>query len=294
MSYQVQLHKAAKWLVSIRNKDKGWGLSEGQASSIVNTAEAIYVLTKASPTDYHLAITEGLDFIQSKTIDSANKMPRTRYVFFALLACLEHLEKVNSNFIQDCKQWLLKARNNDGAWGHTANDENSKLYPTVMALLMLDLFCSEDELATAYNWIKSKSIDGNGWRFSGDVHYSPIATALAVIALRKVTDSDDHIFVWPKEQLLTVSTWDVETEDMPGTPWVHCSYMWIFPSLTQLGVEPYSKTIAQGVRELNKLNCDNGWKEPNRHLTVRGQFWATFALHNLKQAYDPAIHTYRI
>lgn len=200
---------------------------------------------------------------------------------------------MDKGFIDECTEWLLRARNKDGAWGHVANDESSRLYPTVMTLLVLHGLGVREQLHSGYHWIISQN-SGDGWRFSDEGQSSSIATALAVVALRTFKGSDDPIFVKPKEQLLTVSTWGVETEDMPGTPWIHCSYMWIFLALTELGLEPYSKTIAQGVRELNKLNSKNGWKEPSNHLTVRGQFWATFAFHNLQQAYDPALHTYRI
>lgn len=220
-------------------------------------------------------------------------MPRTRYVFFALLACLEHLEKTDKKFINECKGWLLCAKNKDGGWGHVANDEDSKLYPTAMTLLVLDRLCLKDELSPGCHWIISH-MKADGWGFSQNEPSSPVATAIAIVALRRFKGMDDQLFIKPKERLLIIDTWGVETEDMPGTPWIHCSYMWVFPALTHLGVEPYSKPIAQGVRELNKLNCKDGWKEPSNHLTVRGQFWATFALHNLQLAYDPAVHTYRI
>jgi hypothetical protein len=293
MSYHLQLQNAAKWLAENRNPDHGWGLAAGQASSIVNTSEAIFVLDKAGKGEYRALIAEGLTFIETKTLTSVIANPKTRYVYFALSICLDNLDKVNHIFINNCANWLLAARNNDGAWGHSANDEQSALYPTVMSTIVLVKLGHSKELESTCNWIVSKNVN-NSWSFNIVNQPSLVATAQAMIALNLLKSDNSELINKSKELLLSVSMWGGEAEDMPGTSWIHCSQMWVFWALMQLGVDPYAKPIAQGVRELNKLNCDHGWREPSKHLTVRGLYWAVSAFNCLHQAYDPALHTYRI
>lgn len=294
MGYFEQLEKAADWLASIQNPNYGWGMSPGQDPSIVNTAEAIYVLTRAGK--HQAAINGGLEFIQSKLFPSIEKQGRrTRYVFFALLAVIDHLDKVDTAFITSCSEWLIQARNKDGGWGHIANDEQSRLFPTCMTLIHLaKANHNSHDLEIGYKWLLlNKTID-SGWSFHESRNPTPTATAQAVLALRNYKDNSDNIFSRPKEMLLQTTHWGTERENIPGTLWEHCTYMWIFPALVSLDVNPYDPTIAQGVREVNELDCGNGWTEPSGGETIRGQFWAVFAFSALHKSFDPAIHIYRI
>ncbi|MDI9312676.1 MAG: hypothetical protein QM535_20875 [Limnohabitans sp.] len=294
MGYYKQLNKSAEWLVSIQNQTNfGWGLSPGQGTSIVNTAEAVYVLSQTQ--SYHTEIKKGIDFIQSRLQISIDKQGnRTRYVFFALLGLIDNLDKSDVNFVNKWSEWLIKARNKDGAWGHEANDEQSLLFPTCMSLIILHrLNYKIQELETGYNWLASKVTD-LGWSFGGSNQPSTTATAIAICALRNVRDADDPIFEKPKIILLQNERWATEREDHPGTLWEHSSYMWIFPAMFKLEIDPYNKTIAEGVRHINEYNCNHGWKEPSGGVTVRGQFWAVVAFEAVHMAFDPAIHPYRI
>jgi hypothetical protein len=293
VGYFEQLEKAADWLAAIQNPNKGWGMSSGQWSSIVNTAEAIYVLTRARK--HQNAIDDGLEFIQSKLFSSIEKQGRrTRYVIFALMAAIDQLDRVDPDFASRCAEWLIKARNRDGGWGHNANDEQSRLFPTCMSLIQLaKLNYNPHDLESGFIWLLSKSSE-SGWSFEEGGSPTPTASAQAILALRNYKEHDDGIFSRPKELLLHTTQWGTERENLPGTLWDHCSYMWVFPALASLDVNPYDPTIAQGVRAVNKLNCNHGWIEPLGGESVRGQFWAVFAFDALHKAFDPAIHIYRI
>jgi len=268
-------------------------MSPRQASSIVNTAEAIYVLTKAEK--YNLQISEGINFIESILFPSIERSgPRTRYVIFALLAMQEHKDKTTPAFIEQCLNWLTQARNKDGGWGHEANDEQSRLFPTCLSLVMLAAFNNNiNEIETGFHWIISKKREA-GWSFEEEKGITPTATALAVLALREIKDAEDEIFVKPKEFLLETTHWGTEIDNIPGALWEHCTYLWIFPALVSLDVNPYAAPIAEGVRFINELAHNNGWKEPSEGETIRAQFWAVYALNSLQKAFDPAIHIYRI
>lgn len=293
MGYYEQLRKASDWLVRIQNKeDFGWGLSEGQGSSIVNTSEAVIVLKRSNA--HHDAIHKGLQYIYNKLDVHVKKEPRTRYVFFALNALFENLDIADNGFITKWSSWLLQARNGDGGWGNVANDEKSSLFPTCMSLLVLHkLNYKINELNTGFNWVLTHRIE-RGWPFNDNEPYSQVATGMAVLTLRCIKNYNDPIFNSSKELLLENERWGIEIENLPGTVWGHCTYMWIFPALMSLEVDPYSKTIAEGVRVINAYGSNEGWKEPNGALTVRGQYWGMIAFNSILNAFDPAIHTYRI
>jgi hypothetical protein len=293
VGYHKKLQDAAAWLISVRNTDGGWGMSAGQASSIVNTAEAIYILTRSRK--HESEIEAALDYITLRLFHSVEKRgARTRYVFFALLAISDHVRQVGPEFVNHCVEWLLGARNKDGGWGHEANDQNSRLFSTCLSLIVLQrVGVQVEHLHAGHNWVSSRNT-GTGWSFDDKAPPSPTATALAVLALRKTNSASAEIFTKAKELLLSTTHWGNERENLPGTLWDHATYMWIFPALVCLGVDPYEHTIAEGVRSLNQLACDDGWCEPGGGLSIRGQFWAVFALDSLKESFDPALHVYRI
>lgn len=293
MGYFDHLEAAARWLVAHRNSNKGWGMSPGQASSIVNTAEAVYVLTRAG-FGYHREINEGLAFIEQRLFTSIKSSgPRTRYAQFALLTLQEHPTSASHDFVTRCIDWMFGARNADGGWGHGATDGQSKLFPTALSIIVLSSFISPDKLSGAFHWIQSKRSE-SGWRFTDDAPVSPTATAVATLALRKTVPATDPVFQKPRDFLLSTTHWGNERENLPGTLWDHCTYMWIFPALVSLGINPYAPTIAEGVRFVNSLGNKNGWTEPAGGESIRGQFWAVYSLDALQKAFDPAIHIYRI
>ncbi len=294
MGYHQKIVESADWLIRHKNPDNGWGLAPEQASSIVNTAEAVYVLKKANR--HHQHINLGLEYIQRVLPSHVEERGhRIRYVNFALLAYVENQELIDPSELSIWADWLMNAKNADGAWGQVANDGESRLFPTCLTLMLLsNLNYKEKDLEPAFNWVLKKK-KTTGWSFDSDASPpSQTATALAVSALKHDKDLDEEQYSNSKDLLLSTTQWATEPEDERGTAWRHCTYQWIFPALMALGVEPYHKTIAEGVREINRYGCDEGWREPDGNKTIRGQFWAVFALDAIYRAYDPAIHTYKI
>jgi MYXO-CTERM domain-containing protein len=279
--------------LSVQNANDGWGRTQGLASSIVNTVEAVYVLKCAGEEQYQASIEKGLGFISKVTSGAIANQSRSRYAFFALEAVINSKQYFSTEFVNTLVDWLFEARNPDGGWGHEARDGKSCLYPTVMSILRLVELGHRNRLDTAVNWIVSKK-QPTGWAFSSLQPPNHVATSMAVVALRKFRDEDDKIFADAKSDLLTIDSWTTAKEDQPGADWVHSAHMWGFAALTRLGLEPYIKPIAEGVRQINSLACDQGWREPDGHLTVRGQYWATMAFEALQEGFDPAVHVYRI
>jgi hypothetical protein len=293
MSYKKQLHLASEWLVSIQRTDDGWGLASGQASSIVNTAEAIEILAESDKKKYHDVIEKGLNFLATRTLPSLRKNPNTRYAFFSLLAFSNRKLNTTNSATYEIRDWLVKAQNPDGGWGHTAKNDQSCLYPTVLSYIALTRLGKQKEASRAVDWIKSNRAE-LGWSLGIGEQPTHLASAMAVVALRLSMPPSDDYFVSVKASLLQASTDGLESENMPGTPWVHHKGVWISDALLSLGLEPYSTPIAEIVRKTNTLNCHEGWKEPHGHITVRGQYWAMRTFEAIESAFDPAIHPYRV
>lgn len=294
MTYVSSMSNAANWLEGIQATSGGWGLNQGQAPSIVNTVEAAYVLLSADRSRYYTKIKEAVNFIERNCLKHLEMNPRTRYATFGLLL-VHYVPELFSANILTIQRWLLEARNSDGGWGHEARDQKSELFPTVMALQVLRDF-EESTLQASYNWIKGRCVVPGRWSFGPNQGPSPVATAMGVCALKHFEDISTSFYHPARDELVSFSSWGVVGENQPGTNWIHNSWMWVIPALLALDVAPYEKTIAEGVRQLNFLQTEHGWREPDPfgHTTVRGQYWATVTCQSIKDAFDPSVHPYRI
>jgi prenyltransferase beta subunit len=293
MSYAESIEKAARWLASIQSDSGGWGLNPQQGTSIVNTAEAAYVLFIADRNRHHDAVKKAVRFVERNCASQLQNNPRTRYAAFGLMLA-QHVPELCTGETAQTSQWLFDARNSDGGWGHSAKDQRSMLYPTVMALQVLRRF-GADRLDASYNWVKARNVQGR-WSFAENQGASVVATAMAICALKDFDDLTKGVYASGRDDLVSFSNWGVVGEDQPGTNWMHNSWMWVIPALVAFGVAPYEKTVAEGVRQLNNLQCEHGWREPEPlgHLTVRGQYWATATFQSIREAFDPSVHPYRI
>lgn len=293
MSYYGNVKLASDWLSLIQNKSNhGWGLNSEQEPSIVNSAEAIFVLKRSN--EHFGRIQSGIEFIKMNlTQHLENRGNRTRYVQFALLNLIHNSNSELKEFIEYNISWLLSARNQDGGWGYKANDEQSQLYPTCVSILLLKKFrFNVKALESAYNLILSKRNNGI-WSFNENSRLSETATAIATLSIMTCKDIPFDM-KGIENFLLKNQYWGTEIENMPGANWEHCSYMWIFPALIKLGNAPHCMTITRGINFLKNLECSQGWLEPNSSLTVRGNFWAVFALDSLTTKFDPLQHSYKI
>ncbi len=296
MAFQKQLQKSVDWLLSVQNQDGGWGIVPNQQSSIVNTAEALYVLKRGKKECLNEYKT-GLAFIENQTfLHVKSHGPRVRYVAFALMAFCDNYHNI-TGFGQQCIDWLIAAKNDDNGWGNSANDNTSDLFNTFLAIWSLQKTRTDINLNTSYQWLLSK-FNNNGWRFSENEPVSPVATAYATYCLASSVEYASHESVLSaKSFLLQTRHWEPCEEVTGGTLWKHCPYTWVIPALVTLGEDPYCTTIAEGIRVINKLyDNDDGWGEGvgQSRKTIRAQFWAVFALYSLKEAFDPSKHILRI
>jgi len=296
MGYHESLQKAADWIQNHQNPDGGWGLAPKQASSLVNTAEAIIILRRLS--FYSREIEGGINFIVNNLgRHITTNGPWIRYVAFSLMAINSDASLDLIDFKKEWVIWLANSQNDDGGWGHAQRDNDSQIYPTCLALLCiqnskLSEFRKNVEAGTKF-LLEKRSVEG--WSFEGpNKPATPTATALATLACIEIVGDSNGIFKSAYRKILEISHWLTEAEHQPGTAWLHCSYQWIIPAMLRLGEAPYSVKVADFVRTVNHQQFDGGWTEPGGSKTIRGQFWAFSALAAIQDNFDPAVHPYRI
>lgn len=296
MGYHADLALTAAWLESVQRPDGGWGLAPGQASSLVNTAEAIFVLSRLG--GYEASLARGYTYISANAFSDLDRLgPRVRYIAFSLFAMSLLPESSRDKaFVERCARWLIDARNPDGAWGIESRDDASHLFSTSIALWSLQGVKHPDsELRPAYQWLLSQATD-TGWSLRGGQGPSPIATAYAALVLAPAFASHDRLRA-AKALLLQVRQWGTEEEVVAGTVWKHCTFAFVLPALMALEESPYSTAVAEAIRYVNTLRLSGGgWSEsePKVGQTIRAQFWSVLALDAVYRAFDPAIHTLRI
>jgi hypothetical protein len=269
---------------------------------MVNTAEALFVLSMRRGAS--TAIDQGLQFIKANCFEHvALRGNRIRYVAFPLLVLSSQFPKWNRRFQASLKKWLIEARNDDGAWGIEARDQRSDLFSTYIAVAAIyGAYGPDDAGKATAHWILSKG-SSSGWHLTSAVSpraphgISLVATAYAVLTLTTLRETDHDLVETGKELLLQVDHWENEEETVAGTVWKHCTYSHVIQALLSLDVDPFSRTVAEGVRHSNRLFTDGiGWRESEYDgtPTVRSQYWAVTALNLLHTHIDPSKHVPRV
>lgn len=297
MDFHDRLEAAANWLEAAqRPTDGGWGLAAGQASSIVNTAEALFVLRRARL--FPKSVDRGLAFIRSnlaRHLDDPERGKRVRYVAFALLAFSEFADLVDESEIRSWVQWLMKNRNRDGGWGHEARDGASQLFPTAMAMWALrSAHVSTPEVRGSEAFVLGLARE-DGWRLHADLVTSPVANAFGLLALGDGHEKHPAV-VTARKALLQTCHWGGRQEPVPGSIWSHSTFAWVLPQVVRFAGSPFEPVVAEGIRYINSLTHAKGWAESpgQQDVSVRSQFWATMALSAIHAAFDPAEHPLRI
>lgn len=291
MAYFSELRHAKDWLLENRSADGGWGMTAGQGSSMVNTAEALFVLAKAGAP---MALCQpALNYLRSNlTPHLSERGSRTRYLSLPLAVLAECFPSFDTKFQRSVAEKLVAARNDDDGWGDDARDGESDVFSTYLAIEALSLAGGyAAEIEAAGRWILSQHREA-GWGLHPSQNYSISGTAYALQALVRTGHLDTPAFKLGHEQLLSVDRWEPEEIIIPGAKWLHCRSAAVVRALIASGTDPFHPTIAEGIRAFQRcVHQGAGWTEtPNENSpTIRSQYWAASALDRVWQAFDPAI-----
>lgn len=214
-SYRDALRSCIDSLAESRD-GSGWGITAGAAASIVNTAEALFVLDAGRRAGVQIPLVVEADARawlaravpeHCRLRAKGGRGEKTRFVTFGLFGLALPSEEPLSKDLRDgmdwCADWLLEHRLPSG-WGEEAQIEDVSIFETAMALRSATLLAGRSELegtrtAELALAIVSHGIDGllthrkddGSWptQFSDDP--SPSKTSLSLIALDAVRGSDD-------------------------------------------------------------------------------------------------------
>lgn len=298
MAYQENLKKSARWLIQIQNKDGGWGLTPKQASSLVNTAEALFVLSRAGFEKSDSAV-RGLEYLRDNiSLHLEQRGERTRFVAFPLYVLTSCFPEFDRRVPRRLLKWLVDAVNEDGGWGAEKDATKSDVYSTYLAVLAIksadpDHVC----LVGAQNWFLSKG-GVQGWSFEEDGQNSLSATSYALIALSELGCGDHDLVETGLKSLMAIKHWEDEDATLAGTMWRHCTHSNVLSALIMYSDDIFASPIAAGLRHSNRhISPKGGWMETIDSLenrSVRSQFWAVSYSDRMLQKFDPSKYIPRV
>lgn len=295
MKYVEQLQLAMAWLYGARNRDSGWGLNPKQASSIVNTAEALYVLGKLQklPQD----VQKTADLLRLMSLDHPSSRGLfTRYFAFGIIGLLSAGVDSSDSSIQKCAEALRQGQTSSKGWSQMLDEQSPRVFPTFLALWTLQMVEEKPGLQTmnGLNWLLTIPKKDGGWGFTDDPNEASNAacTAYALIVLRNVYATDrrvqrgkqwllDHTDEWLHSPLIG--------EAVGGTDWYHCNPAWASVALLELGESVFSAAVCGVLAYFQKLfdTQTGGWRQSPLHVAnVRSIFWAILALEAMRECLD--------
>lgn len=295
MKYAEQRQLAVAWINGARNPDSGWGLNPKQASSIVNTAEAAYVLGKLSslPQD----VQKTVQFLRQALADHpAGRGFFTRYFAFGIVGLLALGVDRSDPSIQACADALRQSQINAKGWSQVLHDQSPRVFPTFLALWTLQMIEEQPgpQTLNGLNWLLTIPKGDGGWGFTDDPNEASNAacTAYALLVLRKVYITDQRVQRGKQWLLDHEAQWlnsPIIGEAVAGTDWYHCSPVWASSALLELGESVFSTAIRGTLVYFQKLfdAQTGGWRQSSLHVTnVRSIFWAILALEAIRERLD--------
>lgn len=265
----------------------------GQPSSMVNTAEALFVLARGK--SGLASVPRGLAFMRGN-LDAhlRDRGLRVRYVAMPLAVIGQCFPDYDKRFQKKVVDWIKSAVNVDHGWGGSPRDGTSDLFSTYLcaeALHSCRLIDSAPLIRSAGNWVASMHVAG-GWSFQAGQVSSPAAIAYALQTLAMAELHDLPSYKDGREALLHVDLWENEAVNISGTRWLHSKPTAVIRALSQSESDLMLPTVASALRHFQRcMTSEDGWTEgPGDNTpTVRSQFWVAYAVEPLSRLFDPTV-----
>lgn len=289
---------AERWLLAIRNRDKGWGPYEGHPSRIVTTCEALLSLKSSSDISRTAPSVKYLvDSFNGKT---PSIMQHERHYAYTALALMTHGQPLDdaevNSAIRGCLTKLSSFRNGGGfVHFHASKSPAPAVFATYLGMEAITEAGSfglvtpyrRAALPSATRWlIDTQNVD-NGWGFSSGQPSTPAATAFAVLSLDIARRDPTQLLPIERSlrpaRLLLLDRASMplpgENEQQMGGNAVfvfdYFSTAWVAAALFALGERPWNATMSQLVTDLLSLRVGEGGWRPK--LNGAPTVWATYA-----------------
>ncbi len=294
-----RLRRTAEIYLSQIRPDGGWGLSPGQASSLVNTAEVLTVLEAGGIPYEHEGVQRGLGYLSANLephLLDADRGPRTRYVAFVLLGLIEYPQARTRPDVAGCiefaRDWLANNNQTEGGWSSEAGQPALSLFATCMSISALARSGPDHPtIAEGVQCLSEFSLSASTWPLAvGFPQPSPAVTGLAALAL---FDAGQPAAAKKASRWLSARSgqWSNRTEDARdelGTPWRHMSFGICARAVLRSGIPLYDPELRPTLLHLDSLwsQREGMWSDgaPEGHLTVRGAYAAALLYQELRQS----------
>jgi hypothetical protein len=305
-SFREQLVAAATYVAARRNpSDGGWGLnieSEHQASSIVNTAEAIFTIRRGRVSLEQPEKT--VNFLKKAISEHpGTRGDRLRYLTFGVMGLLEAglptTDQVVATTVQRIEERIA---NTKLGWSDGKSETQVRIWPTFLSLASIKSVLGLDRLRT-YTACISHLIDtgkrnGYRWGFGDEPGESLAATSYVSIILSCLyPGAPETRYAYKSVQALLEGALDahrpMEIESIPGTDWHHYSYCWALKALATnpaLFERPTYHLISRVLQFISSLFVrDKGYQEPGKNIcNVRSIYNNVVAVSAVIEGFDPS------
>ena len=266
--------KAVDWAWRIRDKSYGWGRAEGTHLAVIDAAEILYGLERASADKEKIG--ESVSFLKDQLRIGYPKWvgsPHAARTYAWILLCLTGVgEKENSKEVKACSQLISEFKEEGKGWKASGKGlygykkftrgNKSSVYDTSISILALESAGISEGIKDGRVWLKDIQNEDGGWGFWEDDESLPVTTALACLALdnRKTVSKG---LDWLREMQGDDGRWYLSYESTPlfsGDIWAHFSTPLCMLALIKGGEEVSSKLLAKAVSYLADLQSpDGGW-----------------------------------
>lgn len=309
--YRRRMRVAADFLASRRNPDDAaWGLNvedEYQGSSIVNTAEALFVINRAGRREALEGIGDTQAYLRAAVDEHrVERGDRLRYIAFGVLGLLEAgVPRDDPQIIKLAGE--LDDRCIDGiGWAERPSQTEPRLWQTIITLWVLAAVRGTDPVLAKYSacleTIRSLG-ERNGWQWGrtldepgntlADTAYGVFVVSLFYPDARWIVEARQVL----AKKLTTALEQDrtVEIESIAGTDWRHYGFSWAVKALHTgnevLDEMSFLATLAT-LRYVDSLWEERrGWREPSTPIcNVRSTFNCALAIDAILTRFDPSFY----
>jgi len=301
------INESAEYLIEKINDDYGWGLNieKGmQASSIVNTAEALFVIMHSKIKFQYTGKTRKF-LLKALESHPKERGCRTRYFSFGLFGLYELGFKdtpIIEKYITELENLVI----GDFGWPEETSEKKINLFETLMVTIAITQYRGSEYLNKKFPKWKQTIVGLRNqeglWGFC-DKGDTSVAAVSYVNLIYSIMDSKNSLISEMRESLcakikeLLYNDKLLEIQPIHGTDWHHYTYAWGIKSLL------YSKPIIDDqieellVFSLNKISNlfkrNYGFTEPYKNLcNVRSIFNNVIALCAIKNYFDLSHYLY--